>query len=47
MSTPKDNVLFFMFDGEKNDYVRNLRQNCWLHNNNRINGNKIVLSISA
>ena len=31
----------------KNQYVGNLRQNCWLHNNNRINGNKIALSMSA
>ena len=31
----------------KNQYVGNLRQNCWLFNSNRINGNKIVLSISA
>ena len=29
----------------KNQYVAYLRQKFWLHNNNRINGNEIALSL--
>ena len=38
---------YMLHSVKKSQYVGNLTQNCSLHNNNRISGNKIVLSIGA